>query len=136
MKVILFDGVCNLCNSTVNFIIERDISNQFKFASLQSEYGKNELIKLGHSQTSFSTIILIEENKIYYKSTAILKIAKHLKNYKWTGVFLKINPLIRDFFYNLISKNRYRLFGKKNVNQTCLLPTPKLEEKFLDKKNN
>ena len=134
MKIILFDGVCNLCNSTVNFIIVRDITDQFKFASLQSEYGKKELIRLGLSLTDFSTIILIEGNKVYLKSTAILKIYKELKGYKWTKYFLKLPPSLMDYLYMFISKNRYSFFGKNEDNNSCLLPTLELENKFLDKK--
>lgn len=128
-NIILFDGVCNFCDSSVNFIIDRDKKNIFKFAALQSEKGQEILEHFKLSKNDFDSFIFIEKNMVYKKSSAALRIAKKL------GLFWKIfYPLIliprpiRDFFYNIIAKNRYKLFGKKD---SCRIPTPELKEKFL-----
>jgi predicted DCC family thiol-disulfide oxidoreductase YuxK len=126
---ILFDGVCNFCNSSVNFIIKRDKKDYFLFSSLQSEYSQNLLNKNNFPQKDFDSIILIEENKLYQKSTAALKIAKHLNGlWKLFYMFIIIPPFIRDFFYDIIAKNRYKWFGKKDV---CMIPDEKTKNKFL-----
>ncbi|CAM1341561.1 thiol-disulfide oxidoreductase DCC family protein [Tenacibaculum amylolyticum] len=128
MKLVLFDGVCNLCNSTITFIIKRDVSNQFKFASLQSDFARESLQKIGFSNVQLSTIIFLDNEKIYTKSSAILRITKELKGYEWTKFLLLIPAPIRDFFYKIIAKNRYLLFGKQD---SCMLPSKELLEKFL-----
>ncbi|CAL2104892.1 Predicted thiol-disulfide oxidoreductase YuxK, DCC family [Tenacibaculum sp. 190524A02b] len=126
MKTILFDGVCNLCNNTVTFVIKRDVNNAFKFASLQSDFAQEKL--KGTGINDLSTIVLIDNDVIYTKSTAILKIAKELKGYEWTHVFLWIPKFIRDFCYKLIANNRYAFFGKQD---SCMLPSKELLEKFV-----
>lgn len=127
--LILFDGVCNFCNSSVNFIIKRDNKNYFKFSPLQSEYSRNVLEQSNLSSKDFESIILYENNKLYQKSTAALKIAKHLSGL-WNifYVFIIIPPFIRDFFYDIIAKNRYKWFGKREM---CMIPTAEIKEKFL-----
>jgi predicted DCC family thiol-disulfide oxidoreductase YuxK len=126
---ILFDGVCNFCNSSVNLIIKRDKKNYFLFSSLQSEYSQNFLTQNNFPKNNFDSIILIENNKLYQKSTAALKIARHLKGFwKLSYVFIIIPPVIRDFFYDIIAKNRYKWFGKKDV---CMIPDEKTKRKFL-----
>ncbi len=127
-KVILFDGVCNLCNSFVQFVIEHDHKKQFKFASLQSDYGQDFLQKNNLSTTQFNSFILQHGNEYYTESTAGLKVLNQLKNFKFTRFLLYFPPLLRNLFYRLIAKNRYLLFGRKN---TCWLPTPELQERFL-----
>jgi predicted DCC family thiol-disulfide oxidoreductase YuxK len=127
--IILFDGICNFCNSSVNFIIKRDKKNYFLFSSLQSVYSQNFLTKNNFPKNNFDSIILIENNKLYQKSTAALKIAKQLKGlWKLSYVFIIIPPFIRDFFYDSIAKNRYKWFGKKDV---CMIPDEKIKRKFL-----
>lgn len=128
--IVLFDGICNLCNSTVQFIIKRDKNNVFKFSSLQSEFGQNFLKERNLSSTDFNSIILYEPGVAYYtKSTAILKIVQKLGfPYKILSVFLLIPSLIRDSIYSLLSKNRYHLFGKKD---SCMVPTPENKKKFI-----
>jgi predicted DCC family thiol-disulfide oxidoreductase YuxK len=128
MKIILFDGVCNLCNSTVKFIINKDSNSLFKFSSLQSEFGTKYINEHNINIKKLSTIVLIEDNQFYTKSTAILRVLKNLKGYKWMRVFLFVPKFTRDFVYNLISKNRYSLFGK---NDSCMIPTKELSEKFI-----
>lgn len=128
--IVLFDGVCNLCNSTVQFIIKRDTHNQFKFSSLQSEYGQNFLKERNLASSDFQSIILYEPEVAYYtKSTAALKIAQNLGfPYNLLSVFLLIPSFIRDWIYSLISKYRYHLFGKKD---SCMVPTPENKRKFI-----
>lgn len=128
--IVLFDGVCNLCNSTVQFIIKRDTHNQFKFSSLQSEYGQNFLKERNLDTSDFKSIILYEPEVAYYtKSTAALKIAQNLGfPYNLLSVFLLIPSFIRDWIYSLISKYRYHLFGKKD---SCMVPTPENKRKFI-----
>lgn len=127
--IILFDGVCNFCNSSVNFIIERDKKNYFKFAPLQSEMGQKFIEKFGLSE--IDSIITIENNEAFTHSTAALKIAKNLGGF-WALFygFIIVPRFIRDFFYKLFAKYRYKLFGKKDQ---CMMPTPEIRDKFLSK---
>jgi predicted DCC family thiol-disulfide oxidoreductase YuxK len=126
--IILFDGVCNFCNSSVNFIIEHDQKGYFKFAPLQSEIGKSLVEKFGLSDVD--SIILVENEKAYTHSTAALKFIKHLDGiWKFAYIFIIIPRPVRDFFYKLFAKNRYRLFGKK---EACMLPTPEVRQRFLE----
>lgn len=125
--IILFDGVCNFCNGSVNFIIERDKKNLYKFAPLQSEVGKKYIGKFNLSE--IDSVVLVENETAYAHSTAALKIAKGLGG-TWSlfYIFIIIPRPIRDFFYKLFAKYRYRLFGKQDA---CMLPTPEIREKFL-----
>jgi predicted DCC family thiol-disulfide oxidoreductase YuxK len=127
--LILFDGVCNLCNSSVDFIIRRDKKGVFKFASLQSTLGQQVLEKFQLSQDSFSSVILLKNGKIYQKSTAALLIAHELSGV-WALLygFMLVPALIRNAVYDWIARNRYRWFGKK---ETCRLPTPGEKSRFL-----
>lgn len=127
--VILFDGVCNLCNKAVQFIIKRDPPCRFKFASLQSDFGRQLLKKNNLSPTIFNSFILYQDNKVYTRSDGALKMLAHLKGWKWTKIFFIIPRFIRDGVYNLISKNRYRWFGKKDE---CMIPTEELKARFID----
>lgn len=128
-KIILFDGVCNLCNSSVTFIIKKDSKNKFKFAALQSEVGQ-ELVDRFHIDTDKTdSIILIDEEKAYIKSTAALRIAKEL-NGGWPLLygFMILPNFLRNWVYDWVAKNRYRWFGKQ---ESCMIPTPELKGKFL-----
>lgn len=132
MRVVLFDGVCNLCNSTIQFIIKRDVNNEFLFSSLQSEYGRQFLRKNNLSEKEYSTIILIEEDTYYTKSTAFLNILKHLKGYHFISKSLFYIPkVLRDLCYSMISKNRYLIFGKSK-GDSCMLPNKRLNQKFIN----
>ncbi len=129
-KIILFDGVCNLCNSTINFVIKKDKRNIFKFATLQSETGQTLLNKLKIDSLETDSIVLVDGEKSYVKSTAALKIARNLSGvYPLLYAFLILPKFIRDRIYDYVAKNRYKWFGKKD---SCMLPTPELEAKFLD----
>jgi len=128
-KIVLFDGVCNLCNSSINFIIKKDNKNIFRFAALQSEIGQQfiEKFKIDPSQTD--SIILVDGEKHYIKSSAALTIAKSLKGgYPLLYTFMIIPRFIRNIVYDYIAKNRYKWYGKK---ESCMIPTPELKNKFL-----
>lgn len=128
-SIILFDGVCNLCSGAVQFILKRDYKNHFVFASLQSETGKQLLVK-HQVTTKVETIILIQDNKWFSQSDAALEIARQLSGV-WPLLYgFKFFPkLIRDGVYNWISRNRYRFFGKK---ESCMIPAPAWKNRFLD----
>ena len=128
-SIILFDGICNFCNSSVNFIIKRDKGNIFRFASLQSEIGQKFLTEYNFSHTEFDTIILIENGKLYTRSTAALRIAKSLSGiWKLFYIFIIIPGPIRNYLYDLLSRNRYKWFGKRD---SCRIPTDKEKSKFI-----
>jgi predicted DCC family thiol-disulfide oxidoreductase YuxK len=127
--VILFDGVCNLCNGFVQFVIKRGNGNYFSFAALQSEYANQQLEKFNYKATGLASVVLIENNKVYTKSTAALRILKKMKGfYPLLYAFIIVPPLIRDTVYQWIARNRYRWFGKT---ESCMIPTPELKSRFL-----
>ena len=130
MAIILFDGVCNLCNSSINFIIDRDTERRFRFASLQSVEGEALLRQHGLIiKATLDSVILIENEKVYQKSAAALRIARHLGGaWPLLGIFWLVPSFLRDAVYNLIARNRYRWFGRQ---ESCRLPTPELKERFL-----
>ena len=113
-SIVLFDGVCNLCNSAVAFIIKRDKKKIFKLSPLQSSFSETLNQQFHFKQPQLNSIILIENNKVYHKSTAALRVAKKLSGtIKILYIFIIIPPFIRDAVYSVIAKNRYRWFGKK-----------------------
>ena len=128
-QIILFDGVCNLCSGSVRFIIKRDPKQQFKFASLQSEFGSSTLLKLGLDPNELHSIILLVDDNVYQRSDAALRITRQL-----TGLwplfygFIILPRFLRDWVYNMIAKNRYKLFGRKDE---CWLPSPQLASRFI-----
>lgn len=131
-QVILFDGVCNLCNSSVLFIIKRDKKDLFLFAPLQSSIGKSIIKEYNIDTEKIDSILLYQpiQNKLFYKSTAALKIAKTLSfPINIIQIFFIIPTVMRDWIYDFIAKNRYRWFGKK---EACMIPTPELKARFLD----
>ena len=129
-KLVLFDGVCNLCNSSIQFIIKHDRAAKFKFAPLQSPLAAQHLADLKVGNTPISSIIYIENDEVYQKSTAALKIAKHLDGaWPLLYAFIIVPKFIRDRVYDFIAKNRYKWFGKT---EACWLPTPELKARFLD----
>jgi Uncharacterized protein conserved in bacteria len=127
--IILFDGVCNFCNGSVNFIIERDQKSYFKFAPLQSETGQEMLDKYGIDKTETDSVILIEDEKAYTHSTAALKIARRLDG-AWSLLyaFIAVPRPLRDFFYRVFARYRYKLFGRRDA---CMMPTPDIRARFL-----
>lgn len=130
-KIVLFDGVCNLCDSAVQFIIKHDKKDNFRFASLQSETGKKLVEERGLDPEEIDSIILIVPGVAYYrKSTAALEISRDLSGgYSLLKNFLVIPSNLRDGIYDYVAKNRYKWYGKK---EHCMIPTPELKSKFLD----
>lgn len=127
--IILFDGICNLCYGVVQFIIKHDPNKIFLFTSLQSEAGQNLLKEYQLPTANFNSFILIQEGKIYDKSSGALKVARQIKGaWSWLYIFIIIPKFIRDGIYKRIAQNRYKWFGKT---ETCMLPTPELKARFL-----
>ena len=131
-QLILFDGVCNLCNSSVLYVIKRDSKNKFLFAPLESNIGKDIIKKFKIDTEKTDSILLYnpKKDKLTCKSTAALLIASRLGFP--TGIlaiFLLVPAFIRNWIYNYIAKNRYKWYGKK---ESCMIPTPELKSKFLD----
>ena len=130
MRVILFDGVCNLCNGLVNWIIRHDDHKQFMFASLQSAYGQKLVSKSGLKDSHMDSFILSDEDVIYERSTAALRVLKHLGGvYALAYGFIVIPAFIRNAVYNFVAKHRYRWFGKR---ESCMIPTGELTARFLE----
>jgi predicted DCC family thiol-disulfide oxidoreductase YuxK len=130
MQVVLFDGVCNLCNGYVNWLIDHDKNNLFKFASLQSNAGKKLVNQLGLQGNYLDTIVLYDNGKGYTHSTAVLRILKQLNGiYSLAVIFFIVPAYIRNKVYNMVARNRYKWFGKRD---TCRVPTPELKNRFLE----
>ena len=128
MNVILFDGVCNLCTHTVSFLIKYDKNNNLKLAACQTNAGEN-IIRQYNLMDESESVVFIKNGIVFYKSDAIIEIAKQIKG--WPHIFKYTSFLpkfLRDGMYNLIAKNRYSLFGKK---VTCMLPTNENQKRFL-----
>lgn len=129
-RVVLFDGVCNLCNATIQKLIEWDKNQILKFASLQSDFGQRLLQDLGEDSNDFKSFIYLRENQVYTQSTAAIELLSDLSNsIKWARILYIVPKFLRDWFYRIIAKNRYNWFGKK---ESCWLPTKDLEKRFLD----
>jgi predicted DCC family thiol-disulfide oxidoreductase YuxK len=128
--IILFDGVCNLCNNSVQFILKRDKKRKFRFGSLQGEAGQALLKQFNLPPENLHTFVLIEGDRVYTKSTAALRIAKHLRR-GWNLFYglIIIPRFLRDAIYNWVSRNRYKWFGKRD---SCRLPSPEEKALFLD----
>ncbi len=127
--IVLFDGVCNLCNASIRFIIQHDKKNHFLFASLQSEKGKELLTMAGAKEPYDNSIVLLENEIIYKRSSAALRITRHLNGgYFLLYTLLLVPTFLRDAVYNLIARNRYKWFGKKD---TCMVPSNAVKERFL-----
>lgn len=128
--ILLFDGVCNLCNASVQWVLKRDRKGIFKFAALQSETGQRLLQQFGFSQENFDTVVLVDGEKVFTRSDAPLEIARRLGGF-WSLFFVfKIIPrFLRDAVYNWVARNRYRWFGRK---EECMLPRPEWKNRFLD----
>ncbi|MGZ0052952.1 thiol-disulfide oxidoreductase DCC family protein [Brevibacillus gelatini] len=129
--LLLFDGVCHLCNSAVQFILKRDPSGSIHFASLQSEKAKQLLSRYSYDPSELSTVVLIAHGRLYTKSDAILRVARKLSG-AWPLCFYlgRLFPRpFRDFAYDWVAKNRYRWFGKQ---EQCMLPTAEIKSRFLD----
>jgi len=128
--VIIFDGICNFCNGAVNFIINRDPTGRFVFSPMQSDAAQKLIQQHQASDVGFDTFLLIKNDTCFYRTDAAIEIAKDLTGY-WhlLRIFRIIPRCIRDFFYRLFARNRYALFGKKNV---CMIPTEDLKSRFIE----
>lgn len=127
--ILLFDGYCNLCNSSVNFIIKNERKPNIYFASLQSETGKSLLKKYKINREKTDSMVFIENNNAHIRSIAALKLSKHLKGiYPFLYIFYFTPKFFRDNIYNFISRNRYYWFGKL---ETCIIPEKSITERFL-----
>ena len=129
--VVLFDGVCNLCSASVNFIIDRDPKATLRFASLQSVAARELLKQHGITlpEGDPDSILLVDGGRVYDKSGAALRIAGKLRSpIAMFWIFLIVPWFIRDFFYKIIARNRYKWFGKT---EACRVPTPELKERFV-----
>ncbi len=129
-SIILFDGVCNLCNGFVQFVVARDSRNVFKFGSLQSAQGRELLAPFNCKREILSTVFLIQSGNLYSQSTAALRILKELDGvWRLMYGFIIIPPFLRDAVYAVVAKYRYSLFGRR---KSCMIPTPELQNKFID----
>ena len=129
-KIVLFDGVCNLCNGAIQFVIKRDEKDKFRFAALQSEIGQKLVTERGIDTSKVDSIILIDPGVAYYtKSEAALEIGTELKGYRTLSRILRLIPSsLSNIVYDFIARNRYKWYGKK---ESCMIPTPELQVKFL-----
>ena len=130
-KIILFDGICNLCEASVQFVIKYDKKDVFRFVALQSDLGKEIIKHIGLDIKNIDSVILYEPGIAYnYKSAAALEIAKNLGGFFHLGTVFKLIPNgLRNLLYDYIAKNRYLWYGKK---ESCLVPTSELKSKFLE----
>jgi predicted DCC family thiol-disulfide oxidoreductase YuxK len=129
-KIILFDGVCNLCEASVQFVIKYDKKDVFRFVALQSDLGIEIIKHIGLDIKNIDSVILYEPGIAYnYKSAAALEIAKNLGGFFHFGTIFRLIPNgLRNIIYDYIAKNRYQWYGKK---ESCLIPTTEIQSKFL-----
>src|SRR5689334_15393647 len=128
--IILFDGVCNLCNRAVQFIIRHDKKKQFLFASLQGHHGQEILKRFNLPVKQLNSFVLLDGDNIYTRSSGALRVLKRLGGgWPLLYAFIILPPFIRNALYDYIARNRYKWFGKK---EECWIPTPELKERFLD----
>jgi len=127
--IILFDGVCNLCNASVQWVLKRDRAGQFRFAALQSETGQRLLAAHGLAQESFDTVVLADGEQLYTRSDAALEIARRLgRPWSWLAIFNWLPQRLRNAVYDWVARHRYRWFGRQ---ETCMLPRPEWKERFV-----
>ena len=130
-KIIVFDGVCNLCNGFIQFVIKHDKNDDFRYAALQSDMGQQLISERKINTEKIDSVILIEPGVAYYvKSDAALQVGRHLKGFRTISRVTNLIPIgLRNIIYDFIARYRYTWFGKKEV---CMIPTPELKAKFLD----
>lgn len=128
MNIVLFDGICNLCNNTIIFLIKHDKKNKLHFAAQQTNAGER-LMKQYHVLQDAQSVVFIKDKFVYYKSDAIIEIAKQLSGWPRIAIIGSIFPIfLRNWIYDLIANNRYKLFGKKSA---CFMPRKAIENKFI-----
>jgi predicted DCC family thiol-disulfide oxidoreductase YuxK len=129
-NIIIFDGLCNFCNNSVNFIIKRDRENVFLFTPMQSKSAQDLIAKYQVENVGFDTFLLIKNDKCYYRTDAALEITRNLSSFWFLFRAFKVLPRsFRDYFYRLFARNRYSIFGKMDF---CMIPTPEVKSKFLE----
>ena len=127
--VVLFDGVCNFCNASVNFLIDRDPTDRFRFAAQQSDVGQRLMAEHGVTGLTLNTMVVIDNGQILTRSGGAMRILRHMPMpWKLLSVFWLVPWFIRDAVYKVIAKYRYNIFGKHD---TCRMPTPEIRAKFL-----
>lgn len=128
--ILLFDGTCNLCSGIVHYIIKKDTGGKFKFAALQSNTGQSFLKQFGLPADNFNSIVYINGDKYFLKSSAVLHVLKNLAGaWKLAYLFIILPPPLRDFIYNIIAEKRYKWFGKQN---SCMMPTEDIKQRLLE----
>jgi predicted DCC family thiol-disulfide oxidoreductase YuxK len=128
--IVLFDGVCNLCNASVRFIAERDPHGRFRFAALQSDTGRRLLEEHGLDAGELSTVVVVADGRAYTRSDAALRVARGLgRGWPALGALRIVPRLVRDAAYGVVARNRYRWFGRKDE---CMIPTPEMRARFLE----
>ena len=127
-ELIVFDGVCHLCNGWVSFLVPRDRERRFLFVPAQSPLGRRLLAENGIDPDDPETFVLVTGGKAHVKSDAILRILGALKGWRWTGVFRVLPSPVRDWLYDRIARNRYRIFGRRDA---CLVALPGADDRFL-----
>jgi predicted DCC family thiol-disulfide oxidoreductase YuxK len=128
-RVVLFDGVCVFCSRWVRFVMARDPEATFRFVAVQEPYGEALAQRLGIDTAFAETNAMIVDGRAYFKSDAAIEVLSRLPHWSWVRVFRAIPRLVRDGLYDMVARNRYRLFGRT---ETCLVPTPELMRHFLD----
>lgn len=127
--VILFDGVCNLCNASVQWVLKRDHKGRFRFAALQSETGQQILARFGLDQESFNTVVLLDGDRLFTRSDAAFEIARRLgAPWSWLAALRWMPKRLRDTAYDWVARHRYRWFGRR---ESCMLPRPEWKERFI-----
>jgi len=128
--IVLFDGVCKFCNASVNFIIDHDPAGRIRFAALQSEAGQALLRKFRLDTSEFDTLILVEGERFWARSTAALRVAGHLGGpWRYLSALLLMPAFLRDPLYDVLARNRFRWFGRLDA---CRVPTPEVRARFLE----
>ena len=127
--VLLFDGTCNFCSASVQFILRRERDSNLHFAALQSEAGQQLLIEHDMPPDRMDSMILIDQEQAFDRSNAALRVTKHLRApWSWARIFIFVPKPLRDWCYRILAKNRYRIFGQS---EECMVPTPELKSRFL-----
>ena len=127
--IVLYDGVCGFCNQSVQLILRHDRKGRFRFASLQSEVGQALLKRHGLATDDLDTFVLVEDGRAYVRSTGALRVARGMGGaWRLTAILSIVPRPVRDFFYDLFARNRYRMFGRLDA---CMLPPPEVRSRFL-----
>ena len=128
-RIVVFDGVCNLCSRSVRFMLKHDVHGKLRFASAQSAVGRELLERNGIDALDPQTFLLFDGGRVYVRTDAALEIAKDLGGWRWLQVFRVVPRGVRDWLYGLVARNRYRWFGKR---EACFVPTEEQRARFLD----